>query len=265
MVSWPVCSLQRKSRLHTAKSTVRRWQRIPVILPVDGTEVSLAAGPLPSVYSSLTPTPVSREAIASQDLRTLLDRIRAGDNDARDRLFASLYEDLRHRASREIRRVGSGSLDTTGLVHEAYMRVRRVRRLEPTDRLHFMHIAGRAMRQVLIDRARRRLRQKRGGGRPAVRLDDVQLGADSAAEDLVALDEALSRLEKEDERLARVVHLRFFAGQSLEETAEVLSVSITTVKRDWRLARAMLHAWLDDSESPSRSEDDDAGAERRPG
>jgi RNA polymerase sigma factor (TIGR02999 family) len=116
-----------------------------------------------------------------------------------------------------------------------------------------MRIAARAMRSVMVDRARKRLAKKRGGRAEVVRIDDLEVGSDEPTAQLVALEEALSRLEERDERLAHVVQLRYFAGQSVEETAATLGVSARTVKRDWRLARAFLHAELAD-ESTRRDE-----------
>jgi RNA polymerase sigma factor (TIGR02999 family) len=180
----------------------------------------------------------------SADLGTLLLRVREGDLEARDRVFALVYDDLRRRAHFERRRGGSEGLRTTAILHEAYLKIASAARLQPEDRAHFMRIASRAMRNVVVDEARRRLAAKRGGGVEGVPLGDVQVGADGGAEVLVALDEALSRLEEKDERLARVVHLRYFVGLSVRETAEALGTSERTVKRDWRWARAHLHATL---------------------
>ena len=112
-------------------------------------------------------------------------------------------------------------------------------------------VAARAMRQIVIDRARRHLAAKRGGGQVPIDLDQVQIGAESAADQILALDQALSRLSKQDERLAEVVELRFFGGLSVDEVAESLGISVRTVKRDWRLARAFLHEALSDADAPA--------------
>jgi RNA polymerase sigma factor (TIGR02999 family) len=173
----------------------------------------------------------------------LIAAVRAGETDAMDRLFEVVYEDLKHRANAQL----GGSprtLDTTALVHEAYLKLSGSARPDWADAQHFFRVAARAMRQVVIDRARSRLTVKRGGGQALLDLDRIEVGADSAAEQMVALDDALSRLARQDARLAAVVELRFFGGLSVEETARSLDVSGRTVKRDWRLARAFLHGVL---------------------
>lgn len=174
----------------------------------------------------------------------LLGEVRNGDGASLNRLFELVYADLKQRARYRIAESPS-TLDTTGLVHEAYVKLASASNPDWQDRGHFYRVAARAMRQILIDRARGRVAAKRGG--PSARMvdiDDVQLAgaaSDTAAETLMALDEALSRLAQQSERLAKVVELRFFGGLSVEETARVLDVSDRTVKRDWRLARAFLH------------------------
>jgi RNA polymerase sigma factor (TIGR02999 family) len=172
----------------------------------------------------------------------LLGGIRRGDADSLDRLFELVYEDLKRRAHRQL--AGSSpTLNTTALVHEAYMKLAAAESPDWQDRGHFFRVAARAMRQIVIDRARSHLAKKRGGGALHADVDVLELGSSDpgvAAETLMALDEALSRLSKQNERLARVVELRFFGGLSVEETAATLEVSDRTVKRDWRLARAFL-------------------------
>jgi RNA polymerase sigma factor (TIGR02999 family) len=179
------------------------------------------------------PAPVTR----------LIAAVRAGETDAMDRLFEVVYEDLKRRAHAQL--AGSPrTLDTTALVHEAYLKLSGSARPEWADAQHFFRVAARAMRQIVIDRARSRLTAKRGGGQALLDVDRIEVGADSAAEQMVALDDALSRLSRQDPRLAAVVELRFFGGLSVEETARSLDVSDRTVKRDWRLARAFLHEML---------------------
>jgi RNA polymerase sigma factor (TIGR02999 family) len=182
----------------------------------------------------------------SDALPNLVARVRAGDREARDELFTVVYDELRLKARLELARAGRASLSTTVVLHEAYVKLRGAERLTPEDQGHFMRIAARAMRSVIIDRARRRLSKKRGGDQQLVDLNGVEVAGDAQAESLVALDDALLRLEGEDPRLAEVVHLRYFAGMSIAETAAALGVSERTVKRDWRLARAILHAELTD-------------------
>ncbi|MGE0352098.1 MAG: sigma-70 family RNA polymerase sigma factor [Gemmatimonadales bacterium] len=172
----------------------------------------------------------------------LLARMRAGDTGAMNDLFALVYDELRRRAHLHLVRVGrGGTLDTTALVHEAYLKLVDSAHQSYNDRIHFYAVASRAMRQILVDQARRRLTAKRGGGAVPVSLEAGKVGAPEPAEELVALDEALGRLATVDERLARTVELRFFGGLSVEETAAVLNVAPRTVKRDWQKARAVLH------------------------
>lgn len=179
----------------------------------------------------------------------LIAAVRAGESGAMDRLFDVVYEDLKRRAHAQLG--GSArTLDTTALVHEAYLKLAGADRPEWADRQHFFRVAARAMRHIVIDRARSRLTAKRGGGQAPLDLDRIEIGADSAADQIVALDEALSRLAQQDPRLASVVELRFFGGLSVEETARSLDVSERTVKRDWRLARAFLHGMLSEEGAP---------------
>ncbi|MGE0441686.1 MAG: sigma-70 family RNA polymerase sigma factor [Gemmatimonadales bacterium] len=171
-----------------------------------------------------------------------LARLRAGDREALDRLLPLVYDQLRQLARQQLRREDQGhTLGATALVHEAYVRLAARERLAPEDRRHFFAIAAQSMRRILIDHARARKRLKRGVGQVAVPLEEVEhLLTDQAAEELTALDEALDRLEQANPRAARVVERRFFAGLTLEETAETLDVSLKTVYRDWLLARAWL-------------------------
>lgn len=179
----------------------------------------------------------------------LIAAVRAGESGAMDRLFEVVYEDLKRRAHAQL--AGSArTLDTTALVHEAYLKLAGASQPEWADRRHFLRVAARAMRHIVIDRARSRLTAKRGGGQAPLDLDRVEVGADSAADQIVALDEALSRLARQDPRLAAVVELRFFGGLSVEETARSLDISERTVKRDWRLARAFLHGMLSEEGPP---------------
>lgn len=177
------------------------------------------------------------------EITRLLAELRGGDRAALNRLFPLVYEELRGRARRELRRRSPGeTLNTTALVHEVYLKLADASPLALEDRRHFFALAARAMRQIVVDHARRALAQKRGGGARAVTLDAPELGVQPVQPaELLALDRALSELGELDERLARTVELRFFAGLSVEETAEAMDVSPRTVKRDWRKARAFLH------------------------
>lgn len=176
----------------------------------------------------------------------LLGGARAGDAAAVDRLFALAYDELRAVARRARRRGAGDTMDTTALLHEAYVRLGGGRPLPATDRAHFLAIAARAMRQVLVDAARRRAAEKRGGGAALLTFDDQGVEHALHPADYLALEEALTELEAVDPRRARVVECRYLAGMSVEETAEALGVSPPTVKRDWRVARA----WLADALRP---------------
>jgi RNA polymerase sigma factor (TIGR02999 family) len=179
------------------------------------------------------------------DVTRLLIAWHEGDPAALDALITLVYEELRSLARAQVRRGGpEQSLGATGLVHEVYLKLVDHSRLELRDRGHFFALAARAMRQVLVDRARRRLADKRGGKAPEEVADEDIPAAPQPTEDLLALDEALARLEGLDARLVRLVEMRFFAGLSVEDTAEALDVSPRTVKRDWQKARAVLHREL---------------------
>ncbi len=156
--------------------------------------------------------------------------------------FGLVYEELRQLAHLQLRRRYPGqTLNTTALVHEAYLKLHDRPGVTPKDRAHFFALAARAMRFILVDYARARFAQKRGGLANRVTLDEARDLVDWRADELLALDEALSRLAAERERLARVVELRFFGGLTHEELAETLGISVRTAKRDWELARAWLH------------------------
>ncbi len=158
-----------------------------------------------------------------------------------DELFPLVYAELRRIAAREMRREKPGrTLQTTALVHEAYLRLLKDASLSFENRAHFLGVAARAMREILIEHARARSARKRGGGAVRLTLDDLVAPVPSPSIDVLALDEALQRLARLDERHARVVELRYFGGLSVEETAAALELSPATVKRDWTLARAWL-------------------------
>ena len=185
----------------------------------------------------------------SGDVTRLLAQASHGDAGAVDRLVPILYEELRRLAHLRMRGERPGhTLGTTALVHEAYLDLAGLDRMTWRDRAHFLAVAARAMRRVLIDHAESRDAQKRGGGQRAITLDEeaeLVLGGGSRADELLALDEALVRLAAVSERQCRVVECRFFAGMTVEETAEALHTSPATVKREWTVARAWLHRELD--------------------
>jgi RNA polymerase sigma factor (TIGR02999 family) len=191
------------------------------------------------------PSPPPGSLDARQPITELLLSLRAGRSDAMTRLFPLVYEELRRIAHCHLLGQGEGhTLDTTGLVHEAYLRMVDQTRVEWNDRRHFYAAASRAMRHILVDHARRHNAVKRGGGRPVLELVEGTVAVEERAELLVALDEALQRLEALDERLGRVVECRFFGGLTEEETAEVLGVTSRTVRRDWTKAKGWLYREL---------------------
>jgi RNA polymerase sigma factor (TIGR02999 family) len=178
----------------------------------------------------------------SANLTELLMDWQQGDREALDKLTPLIYDELRRMAHRYVRneRVGN-TLQTTELVNEAYARLLERQNLSWQNRSHFFAVTAQVMRHILIDHARRRHFTKHGGGAQHVSLETVPLMSPQRAADLVALDEALLALQKIDERKSRVVELRYFGGLSLEETAAVLQVSVMTVRRDWRAAKAWLY------------------------
>jgi len=176
----------------------------------------------------------------------LLKAYGEGDRTAFDRLLPLVYDELRRIARSHLRRGARGqTLDTTGLVHEAYLKLAASEGLRVQDRQHFMAVSARAMRQVIVSRARARAADKRGGGVPPVQFDEERAAAERQAQWLLDLDLALAQLRQRDERLAAIVDCRFFAGMSEGETAETLSVSLRTVQRGWVRARAWLRAELE--------------------
>ena len=177
------------------------------------------------------------------DITDWLVRLSAGESAARDQLLPAVYDELRAIAHRRLG-VSGRALDTTELVHEAYLKLFDRTRVSLVDRRHFFAVAATAMRQILVDRARAWARLKRGGGAVRSDLDPASLPVEDRVEEILSLDSALHRLSEVDARLARVVELRFFGGLSVEETAEVLDVDPRTVKRDWRKARALLYGML---------------------
>ena len=183
---------------------------------------------------------------AEEDVTDLLVASTRGDASAREALWSAVYDELRRVAHRELRRErGDHTLGTTALVHEAYLKLVRLDRVEWQSRAHFCAIAARAMRRILINHAIAKRRQKRGGGASVAALDDAPddalAMADERADELLALDEALERLRALNERHAQVIECRFFGGMSVEETAAALDISPATVKRDWTAARAWLN------------------------
>ena len=182
---------------------------------------------------------------ACSETTQLLRAWAGGDGAALERLTPRVYDELRRIAGHFMRDEGPGrTIQTTALVHEAYLKLIDITNVNWQHRAHFFAISAQIMRHILLDAARRRVAGKRGGASSRVNLDEIpDLGAGRARE-LIALDDALSALAELDARKARVIELRFFAGLSVEEAAEVLKVSSDTVMRDWKLARAWLLAEL---------------------
>lgn len=177
---------------------------------------------------------------ARGELTGLLQRWHEGDESAADQLFPMVYQELRRLARRHLlSERPSHTLPPTGLVHEAYMKMMGGQ-IDARDRLHFFAIAATVMRQVLIDHAKRRLRQKRGADGVHVPLDDVAVSIAQDSQAIIDLDEALTRLHQIDPRVARVLELHYFGGLDYDETAEAMGASRSTINRDLRFAKAWL-------------------------
>ncbi len=175
------------------------------------------------------------------DATQILAELNAGRADAAERLLPLVYDEFRAMAARYLRHErGNHTLQPTALVHEAYMKMVDQSRIDWQGRTHFFAVAAQAMRRVLIDHARHHRRQKRGGGRHKIALDEAVALSPQREEEVLALDEALQRLAEIDARQAKVVELRFFGGLTVEEVAKVLGVSKRTVEGDWTMARAWL-------------------------
>jgi RNA polymerase sigma factor (TIGR02999 family) len=183
-----------------------------------------------------------------EEVARLLETVERGDRAALDALFPLVYEELRRLASRERRRLpGNATLNTTALVHEAYLKLVDRPRASWESRVHFLATAARAMRQILIDYARRQHRQKRGGSAVKVTLEDLEgagapglISADDPAL-LLAFDEALREIERVNARQSQIVECLVFGGMTIEETAAALGISTASVSRGWAVARARLH------------------------
>ena len=179
------------------------------------------------------------------DVTRLLVRAREGSREAVEELLPLVYAELRRVAGRQLRNErGDHTLGASGLINEAYLKLADQLQVDWQSREHFYAIAARAMRQVLIDYARKRNAEKRGGDWDRTSLDNKGLGFDAPLADLLALDQALDRLSGIDERLRRIVEYRFFCGLTEKETADLLGVTVRTVQRDWMKARAWLYKEL---------------------
>jgi RNA polymerase sigma-70 factor, ECF subfamily len=188
----------------------------------------------------------------SPQITALIVEWRDGKPEAFDQLFVLVYDELRKLASGYLRREQSGhTLQTTALVNEAYLKLQSHQNWLPENRLHFFAVAARVMRRILIDHARSRQQEKRGGGTVRLSLDEALALSDERSDALLALDDALKELAKRDQRKSQVVELRFFGGLTIEETASFLGVSFNTVVRDWEMARARLYRCIQNEEGQS--------------
>ena len=197
----------------------------------------------------MTTFPGSSSSPGSPDVTQLLIGWGAGDHAAEEQLLSAVYTELHRQAARAMRRESDEvTLQATALVHEAYLRLIDQSRVQWSNRAHFFGVAAQLMRRILVDHARRRRAQKRGDGVRPLALDDsdgpASASNDDAGVDLLVLNDALERLGELDERQARIVELRYFAGLSIEDTAEALRISPATVKREWAVARAWLRREL---------------------
>ena len=165
-------------------------------------------------------------------------------------MLSLVYEELRVLAQRQLKRGRPGqTLDTTALVHEVYLKLGQAERADWKDRQHLLAVAARAMRQLVLDAVRGKAAAKRGAGAPHLQIDELQIGEGENTVNIIALDQALTRIGELSPRLEQTVELRFLAGLSTEEIAEALGVSERTVRNDWRKARALLHSALSESGS----------------
>lgn len=182
-------------------------------------------------------------SVSPEELTQLLQAWSGGDEDAFERLVPLVYAELHRLARRYMRGERPGhTLQTTALLHEAYLRLRRTQNVDWHGRTHFLAVASQLMRRVLVDFARARTSLKRGAGAPTLQLNDALDAAEEPARELVAIDDALVMLAAHDARRAKVVELRFFGGLTVDEAAEALGVSPETVMRDWKQAKI----WLKD-------------------
>lgn len=190
-----------------------------------------------------------------QNVTDLLNAWGAGDKGAFDELVTVVYDELRRQAARYLRHENPGhTLQTTDLIHEAYLRLVDQKNPHWQNRAHFFGIAAQLMRRILVDHARARHRAKRGGGNIRISLDEEVAGGKSRDLELIEIDEALNRLAEIDLQQSKIVELRFFSGLNVDETAQVLGISPRTVKRSWRFAKAWLRRELEGHDHDHLSE-----------
>jgi RNA polymerase sigma factor (TIGR02999 family) len=181
----------------------------------------------------------------SEEVTAILRAAQAGDKEAADRLLPLVYDELRQLAQSRMARLPPGqTMQPTALVHEAYLRLLGKADLHLEDQRHFFFAAARAMRDILVEQARSKAGPKRGGDRQRVELQDTEAPAGLAADEVLAVHEALAHLEKEDPLKAQIVNLRYFTGMTMEETAKVLGLSERTLHRHWRFLKAWLRRRL---------------------
>ena len=194
---------------------------------------------------------MSASQFSSHAITEMLRAWSSGSRDDAERLFPAVYDELKRQAQSFMRRERPGhTLQTTALINEAYLKLREQREFQWESREHFFAICATLMRRILVDHARARHREKRGGGAERITLDGVAMAAAEKTDvDVLALDEALESLAKFDPQQARIVELKFFSGFSIEEIAELLQISDSTVKRDWRAAKAWLKHELANDET----------------
>jgi RNA polymerase sigma-70 factor, ECF subfamily len=231
----------------------------------DPSFLASASPPAPAPPPDVAPEPPavsSGSGGSDHEITRLIRKLRDGDRSAYDCLIPIVYDELRRIAQRQLRHQRDGhALNTTALVHEAYLKLVDQACVACADRAHFFGIAARAMRQILVDHARKEATVKRGGRWLRVSFEEELLGVEERAEMLLVLDEALSRLTSLNERLGQVVECRFFGGMTEEEVATALGLSERTVRREWRKARLWLYAELAE-EVPPRDHPPDSDGDR---
>lgn len=184
-------------------------------------------------------------------INELLEAYRQGQPGALEQLVPLIYDDLKLLARRHSRQWPNLTLQTTGIVHEAYLKLSGQRVLDASDKGHFLAICSQAMRQLIVDHARKRLTDKRGAGAERVSVEDTLVPVQAEAEQLVLIDQALVRLAEVDARMVRVFECRYFAGLSEEETVDALGIPLRTVQRDWQKARLLLRELLGERAMPA--------------
>ena len=188
---------------------------------------------------------LNRVEDSSENITSFLQQVTKGDQSARDKLIPLVYGELHRIAANYMRGERQGhTLQATALVHETYLKLVKQRRTNWRNRAHFFGIAAQLMRRILIDHARGNLRTKRGGGQEKISLDEALLCSEDRSEDLLVIDEALTRLEKSDQTQSRIVELRFFGGMTVREIAEYLHMDEDIVEREWSFAKAWLYSEL---------------------